>query len=164
MSRILADASRKALHQISAQQEDWIIQHAIILLEQRVFSSGPCLANPSDVHDYLRLKLATEPNEVFVAIFMDSQHQVIAYEPLFHGTIDAAVVYPRVLVQRALAHNAAALILAHQHPSGVAKPSAADKAITRDIKAALAMVDVRVLDHIIVGKGTPYSFSEAGLL
>lgn len=164
MSRIVAAARSEPLHLIAAQHEDWIIQQAITLLERRVFSSGPKLNGTTDVRNYLHLKLAAEPNEVFVAIFLDNQHQVIAYEPLFNGTIDAAAVYPRVVVQRALAHNAAALILAHQHPSGATKPSAADKAITQDLKAALATIDVRVLDHIIVGKGAPYSFCEAGLL
>jgi DNA repair protein RadC len=89
---------------------------------------------------------------------------VLAYEPLFKGSVDQTSVYPRVVVQRALALNASALILAHQHPSGVIEPSTADRSLTDRLKTALAMVDVRVVDHFIVGKGNPYSFAEAGLL
>ncbi|MCB1906635.1 MAG: DNA repair protein RadC, partial [Rhodocyclaceae bacterium] len=116
------------------------------------------------VRDYLRLKLVAEPNEIFAVVFLDNQHQVLAFEPLFQGTVDQTSVYPRVVVQRALALNASALILAHQHPSGTTEPSAADRAITERLKSALATVDVRVLDHFIVGKGSPYSFAESGLL
>ncbi|HBO5495372.1 TPA: type II secretion system major pseudopilin GspG [Pseudomonas aeruginosa] len=110
------------------------------------------------------LKVLAEPNEIFAVVFLDNQHQVLAFEPLFKGTVDQTSVYPRVVVQRALALNASALILAHQHPSGNTEPSAADRAITERLKSALATVDVRVLDHFIVGKGSPYSFAEAGLL
>jgi DNA repair protein RadC len=116
------------------------------------------------VRDYLRLKLVAEPNEILAVVFLNSQHQVLAFEPLFKGTVDQTPVYPRVLVQRALALNAAALILAHQHPSGKTEPSVADRAITERLTSALATIDVRVLDHFIVGKGSPYSFAEAGLL
>lgn len=122
------------------------------------------LNSPAAVRDYLHLKLVAEPNEVFAVVFLNSQHQVLAYEPMFKGTVDQTSVYPRVLVQRALALNASAVILAHQHPSGMTVPSAADQALTDRLKAALAMVDVRVVDHFIVGKGTPYSFAESGLL
>ena len=122
------------------------------------------LNSPAAVRDYLHLKLVAEPNEVFAVVFLNCQHQVLAYEPMFKGTVDQTSVYPRVLVQRALALNASAVILAHQHPSGMTVPSTADQALTDRLKAALAMVDVRVVDHFIVGKGTPYSFAESGLL
>ncbi len=134
------------------------------MLEKRIFKAGALLDSPAAVRDYLRLKLVVEPNEVFAVVFLDSQHQVLAYEPLFKGSVDQTSVYPRVVVQRALALNASALILAHQHPSGVTEPSTADRSLTDRLKAALAIVDVRVVDHFIVGKGKPYSFAEAGLL
>ena len=164
MSCIVTDSRPESLALIAAQHEDWIIQQAITLLEHRIFKAGPCLSSPAAVRDYLRLKLVAEPNEVFAVIFLDSQHRALAYEQLFKGSIDQTSVYPRVVVQRALALNASALILAHQHPSGVTEPSSADRALTERLKAALAMVDVRVMDHFIVGEGAPYSFAEAGLL
>lgn len=164
MSCVVADSASESLALIAAQHEDWIIKQAFVLLESRIFKARRRLGSPTEVRDYLRLQLVTEPNEVFAVVFLDSQHQVLAYEPLFKGTVDASTVYPRVVVQRALALNAAALILAHQHPSGITEPSAADRMLTERLKAALAMVDVRVLDHFIVGKGTPYSFAESGLL
>jgi DNA repair protein RadC len=95
---------------------------------------------------------------------MNSQHRVLAYEPMFKGTLDSTAVYPRVVVQRALELNAGAVIFSHQHPSGCTEPSSADRVLTDRLKAALALIDVRVLDHIIVGQGTPYSFAESGLL
>ena len=164
MSYVIADSRPESLTLIAAQHEDWIIQQAINLLENRVFKAGPSLSSPAAVRDYLRLKLVAEPNEVFAAVFLDNQHQVLADEPLFKGTVDQTSVYPRVVVQRALALNASALVLAHQHPSGVTEPSVADRALTERLRAALATVDVRVVDHFIVGKGTPFSFAEAGLL
>ena len=164
MSCIVADSRPESLTFLAAQHEDWIIQQALTLLENRVFKAGPALSSPTTVRDYLRMKLVVEPNEVFAVVFLDSQHQVLAYEPLFKGTVDQTSVYPRVVVQRALALNASALILAHQHPSGVREPSTADQALTDRLKAALALVDIRVVDHFIIGKGTPYSFAESGLL
>jgi DNA repair protein RadC len=164
MSYTIADSRPESLALIAAQHEDWIIQQALTLLEKRVFKAGPSLNSPAAVRDYLRLKLVEEPNEVFAVMFLDSQHQVLAYEPLFKGSIDQTSVYPRVIVQRALALNASALILAHQHPSGVTEPSTADRTLTDRLKAALAVVDIRVVDHFIVGKGNPFSFAEAGLL
>lgn len=164
MSYVIADSGPESLTLIASQHEDWIIRQAITLLENRVFNAGPVLDSPAAVRDYLRLKLVAEPNEVFAVIFLDSQHRALAYEQLFKGSIDQTSVYPRVVVQRALALNASALILAHQHPSGMTEPSAADRALTERLKTALAMVDVRVVDHFIVGEGAPYSFAEAGLL
>ena len=103
-------------------------------------------------------------NEVFAAVFLDNRHRVIAFEELFHGTVDGASVHPRVVARRALVHNAAALIACHNHPSGVAEPSRADRAITARLRDALALVDVRLLDHFVVGDGEVVSFAERGWL
>jgi len=121
-----------------------------------------CLSNPIATQDYLRAWLRDQPREVFAGIFLDSRHRVIATEAMFTGTIDRASIHPREVVRRSLQLNAAALILAHNHPSGVAEPSAADRQITEQICQALALVDVRVLDHIVVGDGQTCSFAERG--
>lgn len=120
------------------------------------------LESPQAVRDYLKAKLRHEPHEIFACLFLDTKHRVLAFEPLFYGTIDGASVYPRQVVKRALAHNAAALILTHNHPSGVAEPSQADKQLTERLKEALALIDVRILDHFIVGDGEPLSMVEHG--
>ncbi|KRW61273.1 RadC family protein [Pseudomonas sp. TTU2014-080ASC] len=120
------------------------------------------LESPQAVRDYLKTLLRHEPHEVFGCLFLDAKHRVLAFEALFHGSIDSASVYPRQVVKRALFHNAAALILTHNHPSGVAEPSQADRDLTRRLKDALALVDVRVLDHFIVGDGEPLSMAEHG--
>ena len=164
MSVVINDSCLESLSDISVQNEDWIVQQAIVLLERRVFKAGPRLERPAAVRDYLRLKLVAEPNEIFVVVFMNSMHDVLAVEPMFHGTINATSVYPRVVLQRALQLNAAAVIFAHQHPSGTTEPSNADRLLTEQLKTALALIDVRVLDHFVIGQGAPYSFVEAGLL
>ncbi len=120
------------------------------------------LESPQAVRDFLKAKLRHELHEVFACLFLDTKHRVLAFEILFYGTIDGASVYPRQVVKRALANNAAALILTHNHPSGVAEPSQADKVLTERLKEALALVDVRVLDHFIVGDGEPLSMVENG--
>ncbi len=148
----------------SRKREDQIISQAIDILERRLFGGGPQLLSQVAACDYLRVTLMQEPSEVFVALFLSSKHQVIACETLFRGTIDTTQVHPRVVVQRALAHNAAALIVAHQHPSGCSEPSAADEVLTRKLRSALDCVDVQLLDHLIIGKGEPFSFSSTGLL
>lgn len=127
--------------------------------------SRPALASPGAVRDWLRLTLAPLQHEVFVALWLDAQNRLIADEELFRGTLTQTSVYPREVVKRALARNAAAVILAHNHPSGVAEPSAADEQLTHSLRQALALVDVRVVDHFIVaGTATPVSFAERGLL
>ena len=164
MPVVINDSCLESLSDISVQNEDWIVQQAIVLLERRVFKAGPRLERPAAVRDYLRLKLVAEPNEIFVVVFMNSMHDVLAVEPMFHGTINATSVYPRVVLQRALQLNAAAVIFAHQHPSGTTEPSNADRLLTEQLKTALALIDVRVLDHFVIGQGAPYSFAESGLL
>lgn len=122
------------------------------------------LNSPQKVRDYLRLALAHLPHEVFVALFLDAQNRLIAQDELFRGTLTQTSVYPREIVKQALRHNAGAVIFAHNHPSGVAEPSRADELLTRTLKSALELVDVRVLDHIIVAGPASVSFVERGLL
>ncbi len=122
------------------------------------------LDSPEAVKAYLRLKLQDLTREVFVVIFLDAQNQVQSVDEMFAGTLTQTSVYPREVVKRALTHNAAAVILAHNHPSGVAEPSQADEALTKALRQSLALIDVRVLDHIIVGRGAALSFAERGLL
>ena len=165
MSTALVAQDSAALFQmLDTQHEDWIIARAMEIIESRVFCRSDALTGPDLVKAFLRAKLNGERREVFAAIFLNSSHRVLAYEALFWGTIDQSAVYPRVVVTKALEHNAAALILAHNHPSGITEPSAAAKVLTTQLQGALALGDVRVLDHVIVGKGSPYSFAEAGLL
>ncbi|CAB3941860.1 hypothetical protein LMG6000_06819 [Achromobacter insolitus] len=116
MSFVVNDSCLESLSAIAAQHEDWIIQQAIALLEKRVFKAGAKLLDPTAVRDYLRVKLVAEPNEIFAAVFLDSMHQVLAYEPLFRGTINSTSVYPRVVVQRVLELKAAAVVFAHYVP------------------------------------------------
>lgn len=123
---------------------------------------GEALTSPEQTKLYLSGLLRDKQREEFYVLFLDNQHRVICGEPLFQGTIDAASVYPREVVKRSLEHNAAALILAHNHPSGVAEPSQSDRRITRRIIDALALVDIRVLDHFVVGDGEIVSFAERG--
>jgi DNA repair protein RadC len=125
---------------------------------------GEALSSPADSRDYLAVRLRGYDREVFAAVFLDNRHRVLGFEELFRGTIDGTSVHPREVVKRALALNAAALIVAHNHPSGVAEPSRADEAITQRLRDALALVDVRLLDHFVVGDGVPVSLAERGML
>jgi len=122
------------------------------------------LGSPGAVRDFLRLKLRDLPHEVFLGLYLDAQNRVIGDEELFRGTLTQTSVYPREVVKRALAHNAAGIILAHNHPSGVAEPSFADEALTRALRQALALVDIKVLDHFVVAGNAATSFAERGLL
>ena len=124
----------------------------------------PALANPHDSADYLRAQLRHLPYEVFACLFLDNRHRVLAFEELFRGTIDSASVHPREVVRACLRHNASAVIFAHNHPSGVAEPSASDRAITRDLQDALRLIGVRVLDHLVIGSGEPVSMAMLGLI
>ncbi|WP_028080378.1 RadC family protein [Solimonas soli] len=125
---------------------------------------GEALTDPAAAGRFLRARLCDLDHEVFAALFLDAQHRVLAFEVLARGTIDGAAVYPREVVKAALRHRAAALIFAHNHPSGAVEPSAADRALTERLRQALATVDVRVLDHLVIGEGTPASFAARGWL
>jgi DNA repair protein RadC len=122
------------------------------------------LTSPEAVRDYLRLSLSALPHEAFVGLFLDSQHRLLAADELFRGTLAQTSVYPREVVKAALGHNAAAVIFAHNHPSGVAEPSRADELLTQALKQALALVDIRTLDHFVVAGAQVVSFAERGLL
>lgn len=141
---------------------------AVLALARRALreqlQAGSALTTPAAVRDYLRLALGTRSHEVFVCIFLDSQHRVTGAEELFRGTLTQTSVYPREVVKSALAANAAAVIFAHNHPSGVAQPSSADESLTRQLREALALVDIRVLDHFIIAGNQALSFAERGLL
>lgn len=132
-------------------------------LDEVLIRSDP-LESPEVTGQYLKTVLRDYPNEVFACLFLDTRHRVIAFEELFHGTIDGATVYPRVVAEKALRHGAAALIVAHNHPSGISEPSLADQAITRRLKDALALLDIKLLDHFVVGEGAPVSMAARGLL
>ena len=133
------------------------------MLAQRV-KPGVTLSSPQDVKDYLRLEIGLLEYEVFCVVFLDAQHRVIELRQMFRGTVSQTSVYPREVVKEALQLNAAAVILAHNHPSGVPEPSRADEFLTQSLKAALAMVDVRVLDHLVVAATAVVSFAERGLI
>ena len=146
--------------------ESEILRQALAILDRRSSRPDWFISNPVDASTYIRLKLSEDPDrEHFLAVYLDNRHGVIAAEVLFHGTVDGAAVHPRVVLQRALQHNACAVVLAHNHPSGDPEPSQADQRITDRIREILAHVDVRVLDHLVVGDGEGvYSFAEHGRL
>jgi DNA repair protein RadC len=149
-------------------QAKYVQLQAVLEMARRALheemKTGDALNSPRAVRDYLQLLLRGRLHEVFMAIFLDAQHRVIAAEELFHGTLTQTSVYPREVVKRAMHHNAAALIFAHNHPSGVAEPSQSDQSLTDALKQSLALVDVRVLDHFIVAGAGCLSFAERGLL
>lgn len=146
----------------SRAEEDQIIARAIEILDERLRVYGGALESPAAAGTFLKLKLAGHEREVFAALFLDTRHRVIAYEELFMGTINSAEVHPREVVKRALAHNAAAVVVGHNHPSGNPEPSAADRTLTDRLKQALALVDVRLLDHFVIGEGPPVSLAVRG--
>ena len=124
--------------------------------------NGETLTDPAASARYLKSRLGSYPYEVFGCLFLDNRHRVIEFEELFRGSIDGASVHPREVVRRCIAHNAAAVILAHNHPSGVAEPSAADRAITQRLRESLELIDVRLLDHFVIGSGMPTSLAQRG--
>jgi DNA repair protein RadC len=146
----------------AAANEDEIIAKALAIISGRIVTGKISLSNPKAVKEFLTLKTANEEREVFSVVWLDSQNKTLAHEVLSTGTINQASVYPREVVKAALKINAAAAIFSHNHPSGVASPSSADISLTNELKKALALVDVRVLDHIIIGGVNSYSFAEHG--
>jgi DNA repair protein RadC len=151
----------KGQYRLATSEE--VLKAARQVIGRRV-RRGTSMTSPQLVRDFLRTKLAELPHEVFVALLLDAQNRLVQYVELFRGTLAQTSVYPREVVKAALAHNAAAMILAHNHPSGVAEPSRADELLTQSLKQALALVDVRVLDHFIVAGADTLSFAERGLL
>ena len=144
-----------------------VLQAALEISRRNVFETvlqGDVLSSPEHVRHYLSLHLTGLGHEVFAGLFLDNRHRVIEYRELFRGTIDSAAVYPREVVKRCLSSNAAAVIFAHNHPSGVAEPSDTDVCLTRKLVDALALIDVRVLDHLIIGQGVQTSLAERGLM
>lgn len=139
------------------------IQDAIGILESRLSSKGG-FTSPLEVKQFCQLNIAQEKDEYFCCLFLDNQHRLIAFERLFRGTIDGASVYPRVVVRRSLELNSAAVIFTHNHPSGSPEPSTSDINITKRLKEALALIDVRVLDHVVAGTAGTVSMVEAGLI
>ena len=143
---------------------DATIIKALAILDRRLRQPGELMASPTDVRDYLRLCLGELEHEVFVVIFLDAQNRMIEARELFRGTLTQTSVYPREVIKAALQANAAAVIFAHNHPSGVSEPSRADEALTQSLKAALAMVDIKALDHFVVAGNGVLSFAERGLI
>ena len=148
----------------SQESDDAVIKRALAILHSRLRQSADVFTSPSDVKDYLRLHIGGKDHEVFAVLFLDAQHRLIALDVMFRGTLTQTSVYPREVVKAALSHNAASVVLSHNHPSGSVQPSRADEALTQTLKSALALVDVRVLDHIIVSPIDTLSFAEKGLL
>jgi DNA repair protein RadC len=140
------------------------LARAAAILERYTLRDRDLMTAPDAVREYLRLRMAALPHEIFACLFLDSRNGLIAYEELFRGTLAQTSVYPREVVKAALQRNAAAVIFAHNHPSGYAEPSRADELLTSALKQALALVDIRVLDHMIVGNVSVMSFAERGLI
>lgn len=146
------------------EDEAFLIQQALDILERHVLQPSSPIECPDEVRDFLRLKMGREDHEVFAVLFLDTHHRLLAFEVLFHGTINALHVHPRRILQRALEHNCAAIILVHNHPSGVTTPSWEDQQLTTNMKRLLAELDIQLLDQFIVGQRDIYSFAEHGLL
>jgi DNA repair protein RadC len=143
--------------------ERGVIDEAVSIIE-RCIKSAPAFDTPDAVKHYLQLQLAGEPHEIFGVLFLDVQNRFIAFDRLFHGTLTQTSVYPREVVLSALAHRASAVVLTHNHPSGNTNPSRADEMLTQTMKNTLALVDIRVLDHVIVAPGEALSMAERGLM
>lgn len=165
---LLTATAPAALSQVGFGGAKYAALQAALELSRRYLAERmlkvDALTSPQAARAYLNARLRDRPYEVFGCLYLDTKHRPICFEELFRGTIDGAPVYPREVVRTVLENNAAAVIVAHNHPSGVAEPSSADQSLTRRLKAALALVDVRLIDHIIVGDGAAVSFSERGLL
>lgn len=148
---------------LSQVEEDQVIYNALSILEKRV-QGRTTLESPDAVRQFLTVRMSGYETEVMCVVFLDTRHRVIRFDEMFRGTIDGATVYPRVIAQEALRNNAAAIICCHNHPSGVPEPSTADQMITRRIKDALALLDIRFLDHFVIGGGRFVSMAEKGMI
>jgi len=148
----------------STASDDEVIAKALSIIKRRLTKPGEVMSSPLLIKNYLIIELAELEHEVFVAIFLDAQHRVLEYREMFRGTLTQTSVYPREVVKEALRLNAGAVVFAHNHPSGMPEPSRADEMRTHTLKNALTLVDVKVLDHIIIGGTTTVSFAERGLM
>jgi DNA repair protein RadC len=160
---VSTDFVRDAAIGLQSVPDSEILDAAFRILARRM-AKGSVLTSPKDTQRYLTLRFAELEHEVFAVVYLTKRHRVIACEELFRGTIDGASVHPRIVVKNSLRHNAAAVIVAHNHPSGIAEPSHADEIITQRLKAALELVDIRLLDHIVTAGDSAVSFAERGLL
>ena len=144
--------------------DEQILEQAAAIIAKRFHREEFAATDPDIVYQYLTYAIGGSKNEIFAAFFLDNRHQLIAFEELFRGTVDAAAVYPRTVVQRAMELNASALILAHNHPSGISEPSQADRAVTRRLKDACSLLDIGLLDHLVIGCESYVSFARRGLI
>jgi DNA repair protein RadC len=160
---VSTDFVRDAAVGLQSVPDSEILDAAFRILARRM-AKGSVLTSPKDTRRYLTLRFAELEHEVFAVVYLTKRHRVIACEELFRGTIDGASVHPRIVVKNSLRHNAAGVIVAHNHPSGIAEPSQADEIITQRLKAALELVDIRLLDHIVTAGDSAFSFAERGLL
>jgi proteasome lid subunit RPN8/RPN11 len=163
-SRAMVSPPRDPLAPARLRHEDAVIGAALAIIEERMRVQASAFEQPQLVKDYLRLQLAGHDREVFGVMFLDARHGLVAFEVLFEGTLTHTAVHPREVVRRAMQLNSSAVILAHNHPSGVPEPSRADELLTVTLRQALALLDVRVIDHVIVGGACAVSFAERGLL
>ncbi len=152
-----------SLNDLNPMEQKMLVEMALTVMEYR-YQPGALMGSPVEAKAYLRLRLAERKAEVFACLFLDTRNRVICFEEMFHGTIDGASVYPRVVVQRALEVNASGVMLTHNHPSGDPEPSPADITLTQRLKGALGLVDIRILDHIVIGATSTVSFAERGML
>lgn len=159
-----AKSENPAEYKVRIVGDDALIAEALRIIESRLKLASISMSSPSDALDYLKINLAPLQHEEFWCLWLDGQNRLIAAESIFRGTLTQTSVYPREVVKSALAHNAGAVILAHNHPSGMCEPSRADEVLTSSLKSALAMVDCKVLDHIIVAGVSALSFAERGLI
>jgi DNA repair protein RadC len=143
------------------EHEAYILSEARKIMERRL-ERGEAMTDPSRAGEYFKLRLRSSPHEVFACLFLDNRHRAIAFEELSRGTIDGAEVYPREVIKRCLANNCAALIVGHNHPSGSLEPSASDRAVTLRLRDALSLVEIRLVDHFVIGDGPPVSLAARG--
>lgn len=158
------DVGTESVLRSTSQQEDWIIRRAIQLLEQRISKRDLVLTHKEDTQSYVRLQLMHEPEEAFAALFFDSAHRVLAFEVLLHGSSAIASLQPRLVVKRALFHNASAVIFAHSQPLECHWPSEGERQTIQELKTALWYVDVSVFDHLVLGEGKTFSFAKGKVL